>query len=91
MGQAGRALDLIPELAQWADQVYAVGHTEWYGDLVRVLRDHRLQLREGLAWGLIAPEIMACGLGVCDGCAVETGGRTQLACTDGPVFDLTQM
>jgi dihydroorotate dehydrogenase electron transfer subunit len=91
LGQAGRALDLIPELAQWTDQVVAVGHTEWYGDLVRVLRDHRLHLREGLAWGLIAPEIMPCGLGVCDGCAVETGRRTQLACTDGPVFDLTKI
>jgi dihydroorotate dehydrogenase electron transfer subunit len=91
LGQAGTALDLLPELAQWADQVYAVGAAQWYGDLVRVLGDHRMHLREGLVWGLIAPDIMPCGLGVCDGCAVETGRRYQLACSDGPVFDLTQI
>jgi len=71
-GQAGAPLGVLPELAQWADQVYAVGHPEWYVDLIRVLRERRLRLDEGLAWGLIAPEVMPCGMGVCGGCAVET-------------------
>jgi dihydroorotate dehydrogenase electron transfer subunit len=90
-GQAGTALDLIPELAQWADQIYAVGAPEWYGALVRTVEVHRLRLGEGLMWGLIAPEVMPCGLGACDGCAVDTRRGYQLACTDGPVFDLTKI
>jgi dihydroorotate dehydrogenase electron transfer subunit len=90
-GQAGTALDLLPELAQWADQVYAVGHPEWYRDLVRKLREHRLRLDEGLAWGLIAPAIMPCGTGVCGGCVVETRRGYRLGCSDGPVFDLTKV
>jgi dihydroorotate dehydrogenase electron transfer subunit len=87
-GHAGTALDLLPELAQWADQVCAVGHTDWYTELVAVLRKHRLRFTRGFAWGLIAPEIMPCGMGVCGGCAIETRDSYRLACTDGPVFDL---
>lgn len=90
-GQPGTALDLLPDLAQWADQVYAVGHPDWYGDLVRVLGEHRLRLSEGLAWGLIAPEILPCGMGVCGGCAVDTRQGYHMACSDGPVFDLTKI
>jgi dihydroorotate dehydrogenase electron transfer subunit len=89
--RGGSALELLPELAQWADQVYAVGDPEWYAALVRVLREHRLRVGEGLAWGLIAPEVFPCGMGVCGGCAVETRRGYQLPCTDGPVFDLTRV
>jgi dihydroorotate dehydrogenase electron transfer subunit len=90
-GKTGSALDLLPELAQWADRVYAVGDPEWYRTLVRVLTDHRLRVGEGLAWGLLAPAIMPCGLGVCGGCAVDTSRGFQYSCTDGPVFDLTKV
>lgn len=90
-GQAGGALDLLPELAQWADQVYAVGEVEWYARLVDVLRDHRLQVKQGLVWGLIAPEVFPCGMGVCGGCTVETRRGYQQPCVEGPVFDLTKV
>lgn len=33
---------------------------------------------------------MACGFGVCLGCAVKTTGGNRLACTHGPVFDATE-
>ena len=88
-GHAGTALDLVPDVAQWADQVCAVGTPEWYGALVRTLEEHRLRVSEGLAWGLLAPEIMPCGMGVCGGCAVETRQGYRQPCIDGPVFDLT--
>jgi dihydroorotate dehydrogenase electron transfer subunit len=35
--------------------------------------------------------VMACGIGICQGCPVETEGGAQkykLVCKDGPVFDL---
>jgi dihydroorotate dehydrogenase electron transfer subunit len=87
-GQAGTILDALPELAQWADQVYAVGDLAWYTVLVRVLEEHRLHMREKLAWGLVAPEVTPCGAGVCGGCAIETRKGYRLTCTQGPVFDL---
>lgn len=90
-GQKGAALDLLPGLAQWADQVYAVGDLEWYAALVGVLGDHRLRLSEGLAWGLIAPEVFPCGMGVCGGCVVETRRGYRQPCIEGPVFDLTRL
>jgi dihydroorotate dehydrogenase electron transfer subunit len=90
-GHAGAALDLLPELVQWADQVCAVGDPEWYAALVRALREHRLRLGEGFAWGMLVPEIMPCGLDVCGGCAVETRRGYQYPCTDGPVCDLTKV
>lgn len=87
-GQAGAILDALPELAQWADQVYAVGNLEWFTALTQVLEDHRLRLSEGLAWGLVAPEVTPCGMGVCGGCVIETRRGYQSPCTKGPVFDL---
>ena len=88
-GHTGSSLDLLPELAQWADQICAAGGPEWYRALVQVLRDHRLRVSKGLAWGLLAPEVMPCGMGVCGGCAVETRHGYRQPCIDGPVFDLT--
>ncbi len=88
LGQKGTSLDALPELAQWADRVYAVGALEWYTALLRGLAEHRLRVRDKLAWGLVAQEIMPCGVGVCGGCAIETRRGYRLCCTQGPVFDL---
>ena len=90
-GQAGTILDALPELAQWADQVYAVGELEWFATLLRTLEEHRLRVSEGLAWGLVAPEVTPCGMGVCGGCAIETRRGYVSPCTKGPVFDLTKL
>lgn len=36
-------------------------------------------------------ENMACGIGVCLGCAVKTKSGNKLACKDGPVFNTTEL
>jgi dihydroorotate dehydrogenase electron transfer subunit len=36
-------------------------------------------------------ETMACGLGICNGCAVSVAGKYQRACQDGPVFPADQV
>jgi dihydroorotate dehydrogenase electron transfer subunit len=36
-------------------------------------------------------EKMACGTGVCQGCAVLVGGVNKRACTDGPVFNMSHV
>ncbi len=88
LGQKGASLDALPELAQWGDRVYAVGALEWYTALLRGLQEHRLRVRDKLAWGLVAQDVMPCGAGVCGGCAIETRRGYRLCCTQGPVFDL---
>jgi dihydroorotate dehydrogenase electron transfer subunit len=52
--------------------------------------------RQGVACQVSLEEYMACGFGVCVGCAVETAsgegyGRYQRVCVDGPVFDARQL
>ncbi len=43
-------------------------------------------------WQASMENHMACGIGVCVGCAVKMqSGNYQLACKDGPVFDLNQV
>jgi dihydroorotate dehydrogenase electron transfer subunit len=36
-------------------------------------------------------EMMACGVGACRGCVVETRGGHKCVCSDGPVFDVSEL
>jgi dihydroorotate dehydrogenase electron transfer subunit len=36
-------------------------------------------------------EMMACGLGVCNGCVIKVAGRFQRVCKDGPVFQAEEV
>jgi len=53
--------------------------------------------REGLACEVSLEEMMACGIGACQGCAVKVHGRGvgqwqyKLCCTDGPVFSASEI
>ncbi len=42
--------------------------------------------RHGVACQVSLEEVMACGLGVCNGCVVKVQDRFQRVCKDGPVF-----
>jgi dihydroorotate dehydrogenase electron transfer subunit len=35
--------------------------------------------------------VMGCGVGVCYGCTIKTKNGLKQACTDGPVFDLSDV
>jgi dihydroorotate dehydrogenase electron transfer subunit len=46
----------------------------------------------GFRWQASLEERMACGAGVCQGCAVRVGNRGyQMVCSDGPVFELGEI
>lgn len=45
----------------------------------------------GVACQVSLEEVMACGLGVCNGCVVEIDGRYQRVCKDGPVADASKV
>jgi dihydroorotate dehydrogenase electron transfer subunit len=51
-------------------------------------------LREKIACEVSLEGPMACGVGICQGCPVETnngGGKYALMCKDGPIFDVSRI
>ena len=54
-----------------------------------IVRQVRVMPGRRFAQALVTPP-MACGVGACQGCAVEMRRGIRLACTDGPVFDLLE-
>ena len=52
----------------------------------------RLAIDSQFSWQVSYEERMACGVGVCMGCAVEVRqGGYKMVCSDGPVFDLKEI
>ncbi len=86
-GRGGSPLDLFPDLARWADCVCIAGKPDTYPALAHIVREVRLGPGPGFAQALLVPPLV-CGVGACQGCAVETAQGIKLACTEGPVFDL---
>ena len=84
VGRKGLVTDLVPEYLDWADQIFACGPSPMYQALAGVLR--RRPTRKQAQVSLEAH--MACGFGVCYGCALETHRGMRLVCKDGPIFNL---
>jgi dihydroorotate dehydrogenase electron transfer subunit len=84
-GEKGMIIDLLPDFADGADQVFACGPTAMYRDMAR--RKQELKL-EAKPVQVSLEVMMGCGRGVCYGCTVETKRGLRQVCQDGPVFDL---
>ena len=82
-GEKGQVSRLIPQYADWADQVFACGPLPMYRDMAL----KRQELR-GKPVQISLEMRMGCGLGVCYGCTVKTKSGLKQVCKDGPVFDL---
>jgi len=94
-GHQGSPLDLFPDLVRWADCVCIASDPTTYPALAETVREVRMLPPlaggdRGGAQALVAPPL-ACGVGACQGCAVQVAHGTKLACTDGPVFDLLEL
>ncbi|MFC1657824.1 dihydroorotate dehydrogenase electron transfer subunit [Candidatus Omnitrophota bacterium] len=61
--------------------IYACGPRPMLKELISIVQKY------GLAAQVSLDEYMACGLGVCLGCAVHARDGQKLVCKDGPVFD----
>lgn len=61
-------------------EVYACGPKPMLEQLAKVVE------KRGIAAQVSVDPYMACGTGICRGCAVMTKGGYKLACKDGPVF-----
>ena len=84
-GKKGLVTSLLPDFTDWADQIFACGPAPMYHDMA--LKKQELKL-DGKPVQISLEMRMACGRGVCYGCAVRTKGGLKQVCKDGPVFDL---
>ena len=84
MGGQGFVTDLFAQHLSWADQSFACGPTPMFRAMSDVVR------RDGLnrPVQILMETEMACGTGICYGCAVFTRRGVKLCCKDGPRFDL---
>ncbi len=81
-GRRGVVTDILAELVNEADQVFACGPISMYNAMASqgILKGKSVQIS--------LEARMGCGMGYCYGCALETKKGLRLVCKDGPVFDL---
>jgi dihydroorotate dehydrogenase electron transfer subunit len=88
-GHAGVVTDLVPAYARWADQLFACGPEPMFYSLRRALEPFRIGGKPSVQVAVERP--MACGMGACLGCVVETRRGSVASCVDGPIFDLDDL
>ena len=86
-GVKGRVSALYPKINPGSDtaMIYACGPKAMLADVKRYARKHRLKAQAS------CEEVMACGLGACLGCVIQTTQGYKTVCHDGPVFDLDEI
>jgi dihydroorotate dehydrogenase electron transfer subunit len=65
--------------------IFACGPSLMLKKVAELARAHKIEGYSSLE------EKMACGTGICQGCAVSIKGEYKRACTDGPVFNLNDV
>ena len=88
-GHRGLATEVIADYVTWADQIFACGPEPMYRTLRAVVDPLRINLRPNVQ--VSVERGMACGLGACLGCVVETRRGMIASCVQGPVFDLDEV
>ena len=88
-GHRGLATELVGDYVAWADQMYACGPEPMYRTLRAVVDPLRTNRRPRTQ--ISVERGMACGLGACLGCVVETTRGMITSCVKGPVFDLDEV
>lgn len=83
-GRKGFVTELVPEFWEWADQIFCCGPLAMYGPLAKLLAglpgEHSVQC--------LVDAPIACGVGACDACTIETRHGPKWACIDGTAFEL---
>jgi dihydroorotate dehydrogenase electron transfer subunit len=88
-GHHGFVTDLVPDYMQWADQIFACGPEPMFRSLRAQVVKHRIGRKPDVQ--VSVERTMACGLGACLGCVVETTKGMVPSCTDGPVYDMDRL
>ena len=86
LGKRGMVTDLLADLADAAEQIFACGPLSMYEAMAAMVNEL------GQKSVQVSMEArMGCGFGGCAGCAIETKRGSKLVCKDGPVFELTDL
>lgn len=85
-GHHGYVTDLVGDYIQWADQIFSCGPGPMFQSLRNVVLAKRMGKRPSVQ--VSVERTMACGIGACLGCMVETKQGMKTSCVDGPVFDM---
>jgi dihydroorotate dehydrogenase electron transfer subunit len=85
-GYKGFVTDLVPNYLTWADQVFTCGPTPMFYSLRQVVLANRIGTKPPVQ--VSVERTMACGVGACLGCMVETRRGMKPSCVDGPVFHM---
>ena len=94
-GSAGEKGDVVSVFSRWLEKerikgkdlcVFGCGPWGMAESLQRVERTYKI----GKVW-FSFERVIACGLGVCRGCAIETKSGYKLLCQQGPVFNLDEV
>lgn len=88
-GHHGFVTDLVAGYLQWSDQVFACGPEAMFRSLRQVVLANRFGGHPPVQ--VSVERTMACGVGACLGCVVETKRGMKASCVDGPVFDMDQV
>jgi len=90
-GHHGFVTDLVGDYVRshWPDQVFACGPESMYRSLRGAVNPHRTGRRPTVQVSM--ERTMACGLGACLGCVVETRHGMQASCVQGPVYDMDEI
>jgi dihydroorotate dehydrogenase electron transfer subunit len=83
LGHRGLVTDLLKPAP--GDEVYTCGPN------AMMRRVHELAQDAGVRCWASLEAHMACGFGVCLGCAIKTHGGFRYVCSDGPVFDTNEI
>jgi dihydroorotate dehydrogenase electron transfer subunit len=89
-GHHGSVTDLLDGYLDWADAIFAYAPELVYVALREALQRYR-GVRTPLPVQVAMERSMACGVGVCLGCVVETTAGLKTVCRDGPVFSLERL
>jgi dihydroorotate dehydrogenase electron transfer subunit len=88
-GHQGFVTDLIPHYLAWADQVFSCGPEPMFRSLRREVLANRFADKPTVQ--LAVERTMACGVGACLGCVVETKHGMKTSCLEGPVFEMEEL
>ena len=84
LGRKGLVTEIYADYLDWADQTFACGPVPMFRSMAAIAKKDGFRRPTQI---LMETE-MACGYGLCYGCAVFTKNGVRLCCKDGPCFEL---
>jgi dihydroorotate dehydrogenase electron transfer subunit len=84
-GEKCLVTDLLAEHLVKDTMLYACGPNAMLKQIVRIVREQKIPAQ------LSMEAYMACGIGACRGCAIQTNEGYKMCCQDGPVFEIKEL